>query len=565
VTGAGRPAPGAAPAAAPSEPAICRASFDDEPAPTTSTTPAGPAARVVDAGWADGFRLYGGPHPTEVDLADLDAMTRTLDAAAARLDAAAAALRRAADECADHHWQAPAAAGAAFDAVTAAGRSAYGPGSCADDVRDLATRVRHAIGYYDGAESLAVRVARLDVAARASLLGDVPGLALAGAMAVGAVGVVAAGSVNQLVLTTSPLRRLLHHGKDPLLERYDRSVDEVVGSLGSLADYAAADGRGTWEVTAAAAFLRAAIKPGLQVPLLPDPVRAAAGELAARTGEAPPTALVPRVDPPQLPAPRTTADVLANVEATYSESNGGRPGTPPGTITVQRLDHGDGTIAWVVEVPGTQAWLPNSSVPTDLTTNLQQVAGTPDDMTTATVEAMRLAGMRQGDRVLIAGHSQGGMTAMSVAAAVGTYYDVRAVLTAGSPDVPGRVPAGVQVRAYRHTEDLVPQLDGRPDQGSSQVSVVTRRLATTGGPQRPTITQAHSIEEYVRTARLADARLAGSPGMRGYDDAQAEVLGAPGTTQTTMQFRATREPGVLDPATGLPLAPRIEPMYPAAK
>jgi hypothetical protein len=540
-------------------PEVCLASVDDLAPPRTDR-------RTLGADWSDGVRVYGGSRPTAVDLDDLDTMTRTLRVAAGRLDAAATALRRAAAACSAHLAREPGAAHAAFDAVTAAGQGVHGPGACADELRDLGTRIRHAIASYGGAESFVARMARAQVARDAALVGSSP--VLAGTLAVGAAALAATGvaivaGTRGLLWVTSPLRRS-GHGDDPVLAAFDRSVGAALGPLPALPDRLAADGRGTWEVTAAAAFLQAALGSGAPVPLLRAPVPATARDLAHRLGDAPPTVVIPRVDPPQLDPPRTTADVLAEVEATYTPGSGGRPGTPPGTITVQRLEHPDGTVAWVVAVPGTQAWTPGGATPTDLTTNLQEVGGVADDMTTATVEAMRLAGMRQGDRVLVAGHSQGGMTAMSVAAAVGGYYDVRAVLTAGSPDVPGGVPPGVQVRAYRHTEDVVPQLDGRPDEGGRQLSVVTRRLAATGGPAHPTVAQAHSIREYVRTVGLADRELAGSPAMRAYDEAQAQVLGPPGTTQTTLQFQATRDPvlAATDPRTGLPRPPRIEPVYP---
>ncbi|MDM7854916.1 hypothetical protein [Cellulomonas alba] len=543
-------------------PEVCLSSFDELPPPVTDPG-------TLGAGWSGGIRVYGGSRPTSVDLDDLDTMTRTLRVAADRLDAAATALRRAAALCSAHLVHEPGAARPAFDAVTAAGQGVHGPGVCADELRDLAVRVRHAVASYDGAESFVAGMARAELARDAALVGSSPLLAATvavGAAALAATGVAVLAGTRGLLWVTSPLRRS-GHGDDPLLAAFDRSVGDALGPLPALPDRLAADGRGTWEVTAAAAFLQAALGSRVAVPLLRHPVPATARDLASRLGDAPPTVVVPRVDPPQLDPPRTTADVLGDVAATYTPGSGGRPGTPPGTITVQRLEHPDGTVGWVVAVPGTQAWVPGGAAPTDLTTNLREVGGVADDMTTATVEAMRLAGVQPGDRVLVAGHSQGGMTAMSVAAAVGGYYDVRAVLTAGSPDVPGRVPPGVQVRAYRHTEDVVPQLDGRPDEGGRQQSVVTRRLAATGGPAHPTVAQAHSIREYVRTARLADRDLAGSPAMRAYDEAQAQVLGPPGTTQTTLQFQATRDPALAatDPATGLPRPPRIEPVYPVAR
>ena len=158
---------------------------------------------------------------------------------------------------------------------------------------------------------------------------------------------------------------------------------------------------------------------------------------------------------------------------------------------------------------------------------------------------MRLSGIGPDEPVLLAGHSQGGMVAMSVAAAVGSAYSVRAVVTAGSPDIPKAVPAGVEVRHYRHTEDAVPQLDGVPDQTSASVTVVTRDLSASGGPATPTVLEAHAVRRYVETAAEADRALAGSPGVRAFDAAAHEVLGPPGTTAVTRQFQVTRDPAVV--------------------
>ena len=43
----------------------------------------------------------------------------------------------------------------------------------------------------------------------------------------------------------------------------------------------------------------------------------------------------------------------------------GLAGTPTGVISVQQLTHPDGTRAWVIEIPGTESWLPNDLTPMD--------------------------------------------------------------------------------------------------------------------------------------------------------------------------------------------------------
>jgi hypothetical protein len=307
---------------------------------------------------------------------------------------------------------------------------------------------------------------------------------------------------------------------------------------------ALADERASVAMAGASAFLRA-LEPGMQVPTL-DPVPAAARDVADLLGPARAAGTVPREHPPQLPVPRSVADVLANIGSSYDDSTAtGVPGTPKGVISVQQLTHPDGTRAWVVEVPGTQDWRPGSDSPMDLTTNVNLMAGRPDDLSTAIMESMRLAGVGADEPVLLAGHSQGGMAAMAVAAVYGSVYSIKAVVTAGSPDIPRLTSPDVQVRHYVHDEDLVPQLDGQADRRSSHETVVRRDLDRSGGPSGATPSEAHSVDLYAQSAAEAADVLADDPFMAPFDDAAASVLGPPGTTAVTFQFRATREPDVV--------------------
>lgn len=305
-----------------------------------------------------------------------------------------------------------------------------------------------------------------------------------------------------------------------------------------------ADERASVAMAGSAAFLRA-LEPGMQVPTL-DPVPATARDVAGMLGPSRAAGTVPREDPPQLPVPRSVADVLANIGSSYDDSTAtGVPGTPTGVISVQQLTHPDGTRAWVVEVPGTQDWRPGSDSPMDLTTNVNLMAGLPDDLSTSIMDAMRLAGVGADEPVLLAGHSQGGMAAMTVAAVYGSMYSIKAVVTAGSPDIPRLTSPDVQVRHYVHDEDLVPQLDGQGDRRSAHETVVRRDLDQSDGTTGATPSEAHSIDRYAESAAGAAEALADDPFMAPFDDAAASVLGPPGTTAVTFQFRATREPEVV--------------------
>ncbi|WP_138067684.1 hypothetical protein [Cellulomonas rhizosphaerae] len=464
----------------------------------------------------DGVRAVGGPGPTVVELRDLDAAAAALGAAGRALRGCAADLRavaRAVD--APVLLLEPEPAPYPFDAARAEALASTA-GSAAARADDLVRRLRRVVELYVEAESWVARTLREVAGVQAQVVGELPGVWAAGAPVVPVVVAAAAGRA-----VAGDPRAL---------------VGEQVPS---------------WLVGPTAGFLRGAL-PGGRVPVR-DPLGALAGEVAG--GDPVPTALVPRPDPPGLPAPRSVADVLRNVSASYPEAHGGAPGTAPSTISVQRLTHPDGSHGWVVEIPGTQSAAFGGDVATDMTTNARLVAGLPDDMSSGVLHALRDAGVPPDEPVLLAGHSQGGMVAVAAASLAAGAYDVRAVLTAGSPDVPRAVPAGVQVRHYRIDEDLVPQTDGRPNAVGRDVVVVRRSIGAAH------LAHAHSLEQYVRTAELADSRLAGSPALRGFDAELARVLGPPGTTAQTRQFSVTRAPDAVatDPTTGRRRVPRLDP------
>ncbi|HEY0118783.1 MAG TPA: hypothetical protein VGC04_08395 [Cellulomonas sp.] len=280
---------------------------------------------------------------------------------------------------------------------------------------------------------------------------------------------------------------------------------------------------------------------------LPHPVAVASGGLAAllaRSGAD--VELVPRVDPPQLAAPQGLAGVVDLVGRTYDEGQPtGLPGTQTATVTVQRLDHPDGARTWVVAVPGTQSWGLSRAVATDMGTNLALVGGRDDPMTAGVLAAMRAAGIRPDEPVVLAGHSQGGMVAMSAAAAAAGAYRIGGVVTAGSPSVPHPSPAGVPVVRLEHDEDVVPQTDGEPTPAGRDVTRITRSLAH-DHPVLPV--EAHQLSGYAETARMVDEELAAAaaPGIA----AVTGLLGRHGTTATTLQYRVERAPGTAVPGGG---------------
>jgi hypothetical protein len=235
--------------------------------------------------------------------------------------------------------------------------------------------------------------------------------------------------------------------------------------------------------------------------------------------------------------PATGATGLA---AAIAELERGAPG-PAGAgpqIRVERLVAA-GRIRWLVSVAGTRDWSVRPGAdPFDLTSNLALVAGRPADSTAAVLAAMTAAGIRPGEPVLIAGHSQGGMVAAAVAADAGVRrrFSVTHLVTLGAPISRVPVPAEVAVLALENGGDPVPWLDGRADPDR-------RSWVTVSSPAQPVppSTAAHAAGRYLQTAEQVDT--SADPSLQAWRESAAGFL-SPGPTATaqTRTFTARRSP-----------------------
>ncbi len=240
------------------------------------------------------------------------------------------------------------------------------------------------------------------------------------------------------------------------------------------------------------------------------------------------------VDPPA-----GVRDLVAGIDALYPANAG-----EAGSLEVRRLDHPGGAISWAVLIPGTETLAIGGSNPMDNATNLQAYVGAPNAMAVAVVSALRAAGVRRGEPVLLAGHSQGGLVAMQLAAepAVRRRYSVTTVLTAGTPSGHLPTPAGVSVLHLEHVGDVVPLLDAAVNPDEADRTTVWDRGNT------------HDASSYARTAELVDAST--HPSVVAWRERAAEVLGGDGATASGTVYAAER----IDPrATAGEAATRARP------
>lgn len=151
---------------------------------------------------------------------------------------------------------------------------------------------------------------------------------------------------------------------------------------------------------------------------------------------------------------------------------------------------------YVVYIPGTQSWAPRPGTnPFDLTSNLSAISKTGFAGSERAVSlAMTQAGIGPESKVLLVGHSQGGM----VAANISTRFAGSSVLTFGSPlgQLTGKLLA--PTLSVEHERDPVPKLDSRPNPLAT--NWVTVRHALAGADP---IGQ-HEMAGYLGTALLID-------------------------------------------------------------
>ncbi|MGI4895034.1 MAG: hypothetical protein ACRYF3_07985, partial [Janthinobacterium lividum] len=271
-----------------------------------------------------------------------------------------------------------------------------------------------------------------------------------------------------------------------------------------------------------------------------------------------------RVQPLQQPRavptrpPNGIAEVLdgvAHQSTGYTRAHGsvgGRLSTadepPEGVVRLELVTHADGTRAWIVEIPGTQDWSPlpaGTGTPMDLTTNLRAVAGEDTATAQAVVQAMRAAAVAPGEPVMLAGHSQGGLTAAALAAdpEVRAEFSITHVLTAGSPIDSIAVPTDVRVLSLEHTDDVVPALDGEAARSSPHRTLVRRDIGAVpefAADVADDPLTAHGWNGYLDTAGAVDASK--DTALLAYRDSGSAFFDAPGASVEAFDYRAVRVP-----------------------
>ncbi|MDQ0754829.1 hypothetical protein [Arthrobacter sp. B3I4] len=232
-------------------------------------------------------------------------------------------------------------------------------------------------------------------------------------------------------------------------------------------------------------------------------------------------------------------------------------GRTSGDIEVIQTDVGDSR-AWVVVLPGTQLdGLPAGTNPFD-TAGIAEALGYDSRETGLAIrQALRDAGAAAGEQVAAVGYSQGGIHAMNLSSdeAFLAEFDLKFVLTAGSP-VGGITPGpGISSLHLEHQHDWVPGSDGTPNPDTrDRVTVtLTNDLVLPPG-QDFGLGPGHRLENYVEGAEA----ISGSrdPSLQASAAALAAVVGSGGTASVT-RFSLRREASPAGPATATGPEPRV--------
>ena len=236
-------------------------------------------------------------------------------------------------------------------------------------------------------------------------------------------------------------------------------------------------------------------------------------------------------------SPQSISETITHCQEVQSSRNSlGQGYEEAGVISIQRVEHADGRVSWVVYVPGTTDWTSGDGEPQDLLTNLEAVGGTPTAMESGVVTAMRQAGIQPGEEVALYGHSQGGITVSNIAAdpAIQARYNITTVLTAGSPTAGADIPDDVHALHLENTGDAVPGLDAAPTPTgpNRQVAMLdTHQMSTNGYP--------HASSAYAQAAEGLEDK---APELADWNSSFSRASGAgeQGTTTTEYTFAIQR-------------------------
>lgn len=212
-----------------------------------------------------------------------------------------------------------------------------------------------------------------------------------------------------------------------------------------------------------------------------------------------------RAKPRRMSAPHSLADVCADIDDLYWAEGRGQ--------CVKIVAVGQGSRRrWIVALPGTAHMNPGSNEnPADIESNVREVLSLPSGMRRGVLRAIHHAMTAVGasshdsEKILIVGHSQGGMIATALAGQHPSVagINVAAVVSTGSPNRRIKIRPDVVMLSVAHDQDIVPSTDGSADRSIDHRVNIRRHL---NRPRTSPLYYAHASMTYTETVRYLERR-----------------------------------------------------------
>lgn len=156
--------------------------------------------------------------------------------------------------------------------------------------------------------------------------------------------------------------------------------------------------------------------------------------------------------------PEDAADILA-----WGGYVDGVGGSDQAVVDIAKVTDENGNVSWIVTLPSTMDWVVggDKGAPNDLDADLMLVLFPElrSQYEAAVLEAMKQAGIGEGEPVVLSGWSLGGIMAGSLVESGAGGYDYAGIIAAGSPIDHMAIPDDVPVLQVKHTLDPVHRLD----------------------------------------------------------------------------------------------------------
>jgi hypothetical protein len=226
--------------------------------------------------------------------------------------------------------------------------------------------------------------------------------------------------------------------------------------------------------------------------------------------------------------PRGAADLIGALALRAAHNDGG------GAVDV-RILHGAGGRRVILDITGTTAWnldpRRRTAAVSDLGTNLRALANQSSVFERGALQALRQAGVRPSEPIMVVGYSQGGLIAARLAGRLqaGSEFTVTHLVTAGAPVGLAPVPRSVSVLSLQNRGDVVPELDGADN--PRRADWITAQTAH----GQSSVLGKHSLSSYLAGARDLDG--CADPALAHWRRGAAGFLGAERVSTQVFQIQ----------------------------